>query len=161
MSYSYELQARVYDRMVELEAAIQKPALPNFMGKVPKVLEAGSSAQFLAHVPGKVGKGAVRDAYFMVKVPKVLGDGSSPKFLGHVPVLGPKGAIRQPPRCSAWRCQQNFLLTSKCPARTAVSANRQSTGCPSEKPAAMSYSYELQARQLHGEDAQSAGHPSS
>lgn len=31
MSYSYELQARVYDRMVELEAAIQKPALPNFM----------------------------------------------------------------------------------------------------------------------------------
>jgi len=27
MSYSYELQARVYDRMVELEAAIQKPAV--------------------------------------------------------------------------------------------------------------------------------------
>ncbi|MCL8298384.1 hypothetical protein [Pseudomonas mosselii] len=31
MSYSHELQARVYDRMVELEAAIQKPSLPNFM----------------------------------------------------------------------------------------------------------------------------------
>ena len=34
MSYSYDLQAKVFDRMTELEAQIAKPALPDFSNPV-------------------------------------------------------------------------------------------------------------------------------